>query len=177
MTDYSEWLDQLLIQLGHCGPLGQATLQFIVERGVKVKVHDQPTGARWTLTGNIQLHPRYFELEPDDPYPISLVIHEVRHLKQGFFTALSVYGELDAWQIQFSFIKSLSGQYHRNAGKDKILGDLMSLDLDWDRRTLARARGLMRSYAGSAYRVDLLPLYPLPREILFIVTRQRPPQL
>ena len=177
MTDTSVWLDKLLTQLGRCGSQGQAALQFLVERKVKVMVHDQPTGARWTWNGGIQLHPRYLEIEPVYPYPMSLVVHEVRHLEQGFFKALSVYGELDAWQLQFSFIKSLTGQYHPNTRSDEILCDLMSLDLDWDRRTLARARGLMRSYAGSAYRVDLLPLYPLPREILFIVTRQRPPQL
>jgi hypothetical protein len=34
----------------------------------------------------------------NDPRIFTLNIHEVRHLQQGFFTALSVYGELEAWQ-------------------------------------------------------------------------------
>jgi hypothetical protein len=173
MRDYSSWLDQLLTQLGRCGPQGQAALQLLVERRVKVNLHDQPTAARWTLTGNIQLHPRYADNAPDDPYPLSLVIHEVRHLEQGLFTALSVYGELDAWQVQFSFIKSLTGKYHANTKHDATLNELMSLYLSWDRQALALARNLMQDYAGKGYRVDLLPLYPLAREILFVFTRKQ----
>jgi hypothetical protein len=173
MRDHSVWLDQLLIHLGHSGPQGQAALQFLVKRGVKVMVHNQPTAARWTLTGNIQLHPRYTERAPEDPYPISLVVHEVRHLEQGFFTALSVYGELDAWQHQFSLIKSFTGQYHLEGQYNEILSKLMSLDLGWDRGMLARARSLMQDYAGADYRIDLLPLYPLPQETFFIGTHKR----
>ena len=174
MNDTRVWFSQLQLELGRCGAQGQAAMQFLTERRVELAVHDQPTGARWTLNRNIQLHPRCLEYDPGDPYPMSLVVHEVRHLEQGFFTALSVYGELDAWHIQFSFIKSLAGRVHRDPDKSVILEDLMSLDLNWDRKMLAKARGLMRSYAGNTYRVDLLPLYPLPREILFRVTRRSP---
>lgn len=50
----------------------------------------------------------------------------------------------------------------------------MSLPLGWERETLKRARGLMRAYAGKGYRVDLLPLYPLPAEIRFRLTGRQP---
>jgi hypothetical protein len=174
MNDYSAWLDGLLTQLGRCGPQGQDALQLLVARRVKVTLHDQPTAARWTWRGDIQLHPRYVESATDDPYPLSLIVHEARHLEQGFFTALSVYGELDAWRIQFGLIKSLAGQYHADAPRDWIISKMMSLGLNWDRGLLASARDLMRDYAGKNYRVDLLPLYPLPREILFHITRKEP---
>ncbi len=165
------WLDQLLIELGRCEPQGQAALHFLKVRGVKVSFHDQPTAARWTLAGNIQLHPLYATGAPDAPYPLSLIVHEVRHLQQGIFTALSVYGELEAWQVQFSFLQSLTGQYHSNIKLNSIINDLMNLKLKEDRKILTRAISLMKAYAGKGYRVNMLPLYPLPREILFLFTR------
>ncbi len=173
MSESSAWLDRLLIQLGQCGPQGQAALQLLVKRRVKVAFHDQPTGARWTLGGEIQLHPRYSESGPDDPYPMSLVVHEARHLEQGLFTALSVYGELDAWRVQFVLLRSLTGQYHPDPQRDWTLSRLMSLGLSGDRGMLARARNLMQDYAGKTYRVDLLPLYPLPQEIRYFITRRQ----
>jgi hypothetical protein len=165
------WLDQFLIELGRCGAQGEDALEFMVNRKVNVSLHDQPTAARWTLAGNIQLHPRYARGDPDAPYPLSLIIHEVRHLQQGLFTALSVYGELDAWQVQFSFLKSWTGQYHADSQFNSIISELMSLNLSKDRVLLARAVTLMKAYAGGRYRINWLPLYPLPGEILFIIFR------
>jgi len=166
------WLDQLLIELGSSGPQGLAALQFITERKVKVSLHDQPTSARWTLDGNILLHPRYASGAPDAPYPLSLIVHEVRHLQQGIFTALSVYGELEAWQIQFSLLQSLTGQYHSNLQSNAVINDLMALRMNEDRKILARAVTLMKAYAGKGYRINMLPLFPLPREIFFLITRK-----
>jgi hypothetical protein len=36
------------------------------------------------------------------------------------------------------------------------------------------ARFLMQDYAGKGYRVDLLPRYPLPKEITYVFTRKIP---
>ncbi len=155
------------MSLGRCGPQGAATLQFLGRRRIKVSLHKQPTAARWTLGGHIQLHPRYAEGPPDAPYALSLIVHEVQHLRQGILTALSVYGELEAWQVQFALLKSLTRRYHPEAHNEAIITDLMSLSLNWDRGALLKARNLMRAYAGPGYRADLLPLYPLHREIVF----------
>jgi hypothetical protein len=173
MSDHSVWLEQLLVQLDLCGPQGRAARRELLERKVKVSIHHQPTAARWTLAGNIQLNPRYLAGNPEDPYPLSLIVHEVRHLQQGFFTALSVYGELDAWQQQFSFIKSLTGRYQLNSKADGMLASLMALNLSWDREMLCRARMIIKEYAGKYYRIDLLPLYPLPQETLFFIKGYR----
>ena len=48
----------------------------------------------------------------------------------------------------------------------------MALPLGYDRHVLREAACLMQAYAGKGYRVDLLPLFPLPREIKYWVTRQ-----
>lgn len=162
--DYSAWGKQLLTNLERFGPEAAETLRYIQERGTRVSVHDQPTGARWTLDRRIEIHPSFASLAPDDPYAISLIVHEVRHLQQGLFTALSVYGELDAWQLQFRLLKSWTNHYHADQYKDQVLQQLVALPLGWDRSALQEARRLMQAYAGKQYRVDLLPLYPLPAE-------------
>jgi hypothetical protein len=89
-----------------------------------------------------------------------LIIHEARHLQQGLVTALSVYGELDAWQLEFGVYHRVKGRYPHPA-----IAELMQLPLMGDRAVLKKAAGLMQDYAGKGYRVDLLPLYPLGREI------------
>ena len=163
----SIWIDQFLKILDQSGPEGKSALDFMRAHRVNVSFHEQSTAARWTLGGHIQLHPRYADGDPDAAYPLSLIVHEVRHLQQGFFTALSVYGELEAWQLQFSFLKTLTGKYHNDPHHDFIIRELMSLPLSMDRDALRRARQLVQDYAGKKYRIDLLPLFPLKHEIKF----------
>jgi hypothetical protein len=160
--------------MGRFGPEAEEALRFIQKRGTRVSVHAQPTGARWTVDRRIEIHPRFVHLAPDDLYAASLIMHEVRHLQQGALTALSVYGELEAWQLQFGFLKSWTGRYHNDPSRGVALEQLMALRLGWDRTVLDEARSLMQAYAGKAYRVDLLPLYPLHREIVFLVSHKQP---
>ena len=156
------------------GPEGIAAARYIAQHGTRLSVHNQTTGARWTADRRIEIHPRYAALPTDDPYALSLIIHEVRHLQQGILTALSVYGELDAWQLQFRLLRSVTGRYHPDPGRNATLEQLMLRPLGWDRSVLQRARRLMQSYAGKIYRIDLLPLYPLHSEILFRVIGRMP---
>ncbi len=173
-AEHSSWVNELVSGLDNFGPEGATAAAYLRGHRTRVSVHGQPTGARWTADRRIEIHPRYASLSPDDPYAVSLMIHEVRHLQQGILTALSVYGELEAWQLQFRFLKSVTGQYHADAGKNAILEDLMAQPLGWDRAMLGRIPGLMQAYAGKGYRIDLLPLYPLHREILYRTARKKP---
>jgi hypothetical protein len=93
---------------------------------------------------------------------LTLLIHEVKHLQQGLFLAFSVYGELEAWQLQFRL-------YHQTTGKPMhpAIAEMLSLPLSYDRAILRRARDLMQAYAGKGYRADLLPLFPLGKEIKY----------
>src|SRR5512143_2475314 len=99
----SAWADELLHHLEHFGPEAAAALEYIRRHRIKLGLHDQPTGARWTVRRRIDLHPRFAAGAAEDPSAVSLLIHEVRHLQQGPLTALSVYGEMEAWQLQFKF--------------------------------------------------------------------------
>jgi hypothetical protein len=163
----SVWQAGLVASLKRSAPAGLATADYLEQRGIIVGIHEQPTAARWTLRRRIELHPRYAQGPADAPYALSLVVHEARHLQQGSLAALSVHGEMDAWQAQFSFLKSLTGHYDDRSEQNAIIASLMALALCFDRDVLERARALMRAFAGAHYRIDLLPLFPLHRELAF----------
>jgi hypothetical protein len=96
-----------------------------------------------------------------------LLIHEARHLQQGWSTALSIYGELDAWQLQMKIYKRITGKQ-----LVPLLEEIISLPMNTDRKNLQHARELMTQYAGKKYGANLLPLYPIGKEIRFWVTRK-----
>ncbi len=98
---------------------------------------------------------------------LTLLNRKVKHLQQGFLLALSVYGELETWQLQFRL-------YHQLTGKQPhlVIAELLSLPLEDDRQVLKQAANLMQAYAGKGYRADLLPLYPLWREIRYWFLRR-----
>ena len=126
-------------------------------------------GAFWTVFGNIRLNSHYYghDTSLDDLRIKTLIIHEAHHLKQGFVKALSVYGELEAWQLEFRV-------YHRVRRKypGPAIAELMTLPLKYNREVLKQAVKLMQAYAGKGYRADLLPLYPLGLEISYWMKRK-----
>jgi hypothetical protein len=164
------WRESICECLEKTGEIGAQTAHFLREHHTAITFEkDKPSvGAAWTPWRSVKVNTVYFSPEKiDDPRLLSLVVHEVRHLQQGFFTALSVYGELDAWQLGFNFQKSLTGKYPA-----PIIEELCALPLGFDRQVLTRAHDMMQAFAGKDYRIDLLPFYPLPREIRYWVTRK-----
>ena len=174
MHDRQSWVAALLNELARSGPKGRESEQYLHARKIRIGVRNQSSGARWTLGRHIDLSPRYLDGAPSSPYALSLVVHEIQHLKQGPLTALSVYGELEAWQAQFNFLLEIAGGYTGVPGQAALIRELLRLPPGWDRLSLQAARGLMRQYAGKLYRVDLLPLYPLHREFMYCLVRRRP---
>lgn len=167
------WKQNLLLALDGMGEEGRGAAEYL--RANKTYIGFQRVrknvGAFWTVLGTIHLNPVHYSLETDpaDPRVTTLLIHEVKHLQQGIVTALSVYGELEAWQLQFRLYHQMT-----NAKMHRAIEEMMSLSLNWDRAVLRRACELMQEYAGKGYRADLLPLYPLGKEIRYRVFRQNP---
>jgi hypothetical protein len=162
---FSQWQESLLAHLASLNlPETVQTVEFIRSRGVKIafQKRNPSIGAFWDIWGNINLNSHYYSPQTsfNDIRMTCLVVHEALHLKQGFLTALSVLGELEAWQLDFTLYQKLNGHITHPA----VL-ELLSLPLNRDRTTLAHVRELMQSYAGKGYRIDLLPLYPLFDEI------------
>lgn len=168
-----DWKNAVLEKLSTAGGLGQDSAEFIRERKVQVKFrrYSKSTGARWFLWRQITLNTRHYSLDTslDDPGMLSLLVHEVHHLKQGMLAALSVYGELDAWQVGYRFYKTFKGGTLHPA-----IEELLSLPLSWDRNVLCRAAELMQVYAGKGYHINWLPLYPLHKEVAYWLTRRKP---
>ena len=164
--EHNLWKEKLFEAVADLGAEGCAAVDFLKARHVKIgfmKVRPN-IGAFWTAFGNIRLNSEYYSYETslEDLRIRTLVIHEARHLEQGLITALSVYGELDAWQLEFGVYHRVKARYPHPA-----IAELMELPLGYDRAVLKKAARLMQDYAGKGYRVDLLPLYPLGRELRY----------
>jgi hypothetical protein len=164
----SAWSETVLDHLTSAGQEGAAAVSFIRNRHMKLGFRKQKgTGAMWFIDGNIYLNANTYSLAtpPTDAFMLNLIAHEALHLKQGVFTALSVYGELEAWQLGFRIYQTLGGNIFNSS-----LNELMGLPLNYNREMLQRVRFLMQDYAGKGYRIDLLPRYPLWKEIGHIFT-------
>ena len=169
--EHQLWKENLLDAVTQLGEEGRSAVEFLRTRQTKIgfKQVRPNVGAFWTVFGNIHLNSLYYTYETpfDDLRIKTLIIHEARHLQQGLIVALSVYGELDAWQLEFGIYHRIKGKYPHPA-----VAELMDLPLGYDRSVLQEAARLMQDYAGKGYRVDLLPLFPLPREIKYWITRK-----
>jgi hypothetical protein len=170
--DTTAWTESVLDHLSGVDQDGASAVSFIRTNRVKLGFRKQnATGAMWSLDGNIYLNSNSFSpaTPPTDAFMLNLVAHEALHLKQGLITALSVRGELEAWQLGFRIYQILGGKIFSSA-----LNELMSLPLSYNRDMLIKVRFLMKEYAGKGYRIDLLPRYPLPKEIAYFFTRKIP---
>ena len=165
------WKEELLDALIRLGEPGYVTAEFLRVHKTYIgfwKVRKN-VGAFWTMFRTIHFNSAHYSYQTNiaDVGMLTLLIHEVKHLQQGFILALSVYGELEAWQLQFRLYHQLTSKPMHPA-----IAELMSLPLGYDRTILKKAVTLMQAYAGKGYRVDLLPLYPLWREIRYWLTRR-----
>ncbi len=146
---YSDWLPLYLEKVSNACEEGRLAVDYVHAHKTKIgfKRVRKSVGELWTPLGNIHFNSIHYNYESalENPRAWTLLIHEVRHLQQGVVTALSVYGELDAWQYEFRAYKRLI-----NTPLHPILEEILSLPLSWDRTHLHCARGLMQAYAGKA---------------------------
>ncbi|GMV34059.1 MAG: hypothetical protein DYG85_09630 [Chloroflexi bacterium CFX1] len=167
----AEWMDRYLKKVSESSEEGAEAARFAREKNIRVgmKRARRSVGAFWTLGKSLYLNKVHYTMESalEEPRATTLFVHEVRHLQQGIFTALSIYGELDAWQYEFRLYKKLTGRTLKPE-----LEELLALSLGHDRATLRQARSLMTKFAGFWYLAWLLPLFPIHKEIAYWVTRK-----
>ena len=148
---------------------GLAAVEYARINKIRVGIRHarKAVGGFWTVRGNLYLNSIHYTMESSlkNPRAWTLFMHEVRHLQQGMITALSIFGELDAWQYEFKVYKRITGK-----NLDTRLEELLALPLNYDRSNLQRARTLMMAYARKGYAAGFLPLYPLTREIRYWFT-------
>lgn len=157
------WFERALVALHDSGPAGQASAAYIRQRRIRLGFARQKhSGACWfdwrRLRFGVFLNSSYVDRRPDDPWLSALLAHEARHLEQGLVEALSVRGELLAWQLEYDVLQALAEPL------DDTWRALRALDPN-SRADLEQARALMKQLAGPGYCINWLPLYPLPAEV------------
>lgn len=170
--DRSEWLEKYFQKVSESSEEGAEAVRFVRGNNIRVgmKRARRSVGAFWTLTRSFYLNKVHYSEETvlENPRAWTLFVHEVRHLQQGILTAMSIYGELDAWQYEFRLYKKLTGKTLKPE-----LEELLALPLNFDRTTLKHAQKLMARFAGFWYGAWILPLYPIHKEIKFWITRKQ----
>ena len=149
------WRERVLEALRRGGPTCQRAAAYIARHGTPIRFRKQPTGARWTLSGGIELNPDLFSVETDpaDPRLLGAIVHEATHLEQGPAAALSVEGELHGWRAEFLARAELGAPI-----PDKRWETVARTPVPPTTRDLREARAGMMAVAGRRYLIWLLPL-------------------
>jgi hypothetical protein len=170
--DHATWVNTALQKLENTGAEALAAVNYIRTRKVKIGFRKQgpATAAMWWIDGNLYLNPDTYSdtHDPGDAFMLSSIAHEAVHLQQGWLTALSRYGEFQAWQMGFRVLKALSPGMVTG-----VMEDILALPFGWDRGILDQAAALMVQF-DPGYQIYRLPVYPLHREIWYCLTKRVP---
>jgi hypothetical protein len=170
--DRLEWQEKYYQKVSESSEEGAEAVRFVREKNIQVGMRRarKSVGAFWTLGRSFYLNAIHYSMESalENPRAWTLFVHEVRHLQQGTLTAMSVYGELDAWQYEFRLFKKITGKTLKPE-----LEEILSLPLNYDRANLKHAQKLMTKFGSFWYGAWMLPLYPLHKEIKFWITRKQ----
>src|SRR5689334_9490087 len=103
--DHSIWLEAYFEKVAACSEEGRQAVEYVKANKIRIgfKRVRKSVGAFWTLWRGFYLNSRYYTPESslEQVRAWTLFVHEVRHLQQGPISALSIHGELDAWQYEF----------------------------------------------------------------------------
>lgn len=170
LREEKRWFERALTALRSAGSAGRSAADYIERHQVPLGFTRQKgTGASWfdwrRLRHGIFLNADYVSRRPDDAFLCSLLAHEAKHLEQGLVGALSVRGELVAWQLQYDVLAHFSAE-----PTDDIWRQIRVLEPS-SRGDLKQARQLMKQSAGPGYHIDWLPPLPLPEELLYQIRR------
>jgi hypothetical protein len=146
---YDPWSTKLLQHLQASGPQGVHTAETIRSRGINiVTVDNNATNIWWKvrlgfkglqIQNTLYLSRFLANKESNDAWVLMSFVHETRHLEQGFRTAFSVFGEMEAWQLGFRFYESLPDHGYLSP----FVEDLLALPLSHDPAILRQARRLI----------------------------------
>ncbi len=181
-TIHNPWVRAVLKNMLASGGDGKKKAGYILKHGIrfitKIKgANNAHWGSKFGWRGlvmdNTIHYPAAWEKKPeDDPWVLASFVHEAVHLEQGVRTALSVYGELQAWQVGFRYYLTLT-----KTGVSREIRELLNLKLSHERETLTQAKNLIienQNYGMTGLQVianiikrkkkfsDIYWIYPLP---------------
>ena len=95
----SDVYDQVVEKLSEIDQLKSDVVDYMKENQIRIGFHTQyKSGGGWTVSRNITLAPKDKE-DPLKPHVLSLIIHEIFHVKQSIWMRLSMQGELKEIKI------------------------------------------------------------------------------
>ncbi len=157
--DNSDWEEQVLQNLYDMGgPEGVYAVEYMMQNDVHLIFNQETQPAAWhPFSNNIFLNSSQYSLnsDPANPFMLSSIAHEAVHLEQGPLKAITLGGEVEAWQIGFTVYETITGQLP--SGKDPLAaGNIMSLDANnLSSSDLENTRQWMTDF-DPGYRSDLL---------------------
>ena len=167
-----EWQELYFQKVAESSEEGAEAVRYVREKKIRVGMRRarKSVGAFWTWERAFYLNKVHYTMESalENPRALTLFVHEVRHLQQGIPIAMSVYGELDAWQYEFRLFKKITGKTLKPE-----LEELLVMPLNFERTNLKHAQKLMTQFGGFWYGAWILPLYPIHKEIKYWVTRKQ----
>jgi hypothetical protein len=164
LENYDIWTQNVFQNLGAASKEGSDTVDFILQNSVGVVTVDtNATNLWWKVkfgSKGLQIQNTLYvsrfiaSKESADPWALMEFVHETRHLQQGLWTAFSVYGEMEAWQLGFRFYKSLPNPGYLSP----FVEQLLELPLSHDREVLKQARNLINldQNGGSTFRQQVV---------------------
>jgi RHS repeat-associated protein len=169
VNSLEEWREAIVTLLMNAGPICQHAAQVILERDVQIGFAAQPhSGARWTLSGDIELAPDMYSFADVSAELLGAIAHEATHLEQGLFLRLSVEGEARGWTAEFGAREELEQAGLGGRILDPHWENIAGLPTSLTDRDLRYARSEMLAY-DSGYRIWLAPLRP-ESWLLFFIT-------
>jgi hypothetical protein len=145
---HNPWVKKVLNTMLSSGGVGKEKAEYILTHDIKfVSKNKGANNAHWgskfgwhgLAMDNTIHYPSSWEGKPaNDPWVLSSFAHEAVHLEQGVRTALSVYGELQAWQVGFRYYLALG-----KTGVSREVRELLKTPLSHDRHVLTQAKNLI----------------------------------
>jgi|WetSurMetagenome_2_1015567.scaffolds.fasta_scaffold159893_2 hypothetical protein len=166
LNDYDPWSRQVLLALQSGGPDAARTAAYILANNVGIVIVDNDATnlwwkVKWSWKGpqiRQQLYVSRFIAgkPPSDAWVLMEFVHETRHLQQGFWTAFSVYGEFEAWQLGFRFYLARPDR----APVGQFIRDLLELPLTHEKAMVRQAQELINLYenGGTSFKEQVLSL-------------------
>jgi hypothetical protein len=166
----------------NAGSVCQEAAEYIIDNDVAVTFAFMSGGAaaKWTLSGDVVVDPRHYGVDvgngiylhpdPSNPKVLGAIVHEVKHLQQGWMLAISVEGEVGGWRAEYEARRELGSPIRSTHWTNVAMTPASPSNQE-----LEFAQSEMMAYVNNDWRylAWLLPLRPSYWELVVSLTTQQ----
>ncbi len=168
------WLEGIQTALERTGAHGMEAARFLREHRTRIGVRQQSAGRAGPSTAGLRLIPDTCRMAASPPTPSALSSTRSVTFGRGRSRRFRSMANLGPGESSSAICGSSGVPAPGSAHQKELIDELLALPHGWNRIGLSAARRLMREYAGKAYRIDLLPLYPIQYELAYALTGRAP---